>query len=344
MGDVLEKLRARSHARVGTTLKGKYALDALLGIGAMAAVYAATHRNGHRVAVKVLHPNVSAVADIRDRFLREGYIANRVPHEGVVRALDDDVTDGGECFIVMELLEGTTLDRRWEDAAHRLPPAEVIAIADALLDVLEAAHGFGVVHRDIKPENLFVTRQGALKVLDFGIARLADGVSKTASGQVMGTAEYVAPEQAMGRPREIDGRSDLYSVGAMMFALLSGKPVHEARTVTEQLVYAATRPARSVLVVAPTLPAALANVIDTALAFEKDRRWPSARAMQQALREAAAARGSMSDVPPTMPAPSDATGFGPTGTVRIDGPEKGAEDEPPSEARPIPLPLAKKRS
>ena len=182
-GDVLERLRAKAETRVGSTLRGKYTLDGLLGVGAMAAVYSGTHRNGSRVAVKVLHPNISAVGDIRDRFLREGYIANRVPHEGVVRALDDDVTESGECFLVMELLEGTTLDRMWEAAGFKLGVEEVASLADRLLDVLEAAHGVGIVHRDIKPENLFITATGELKVLDFGIARIADGVSKTASGR-----------------------------------------------------------------------------------------------------------------------------------------------------------------
>jgi serine/threonine-protein kinase len=342
-GDVLERLRARAQERVGTTLRGKYSLDSLLGVGAMAAVYAGTHRNGSRVAVKVLHSNVAKVADLRDRFLREGYIANRVPHPGVVRALDDDATEGGECFLVMELLEGSTLDQRWEAAGHQLPVHEVTALADTLLDVLAAAHDAGIVHRDIKPENLFITTAGELKVLDFGIARLADGVSKTASGQVMGTAEYVAPEQAMGKPREVDGRSDLFSVGAMMFALLSGKPVHEGRTVTEQLVYAATRPARSILVLLPHLHSPLARVIDVALEFEKDKRWPTARDMQAAVRAAVTGIPRGSDIPPTLPAPETApgmgparTGFGPTGTVSMP-----ADDAPPSVA--IPLPLAKRR-
>lgn len=338
-GDVLERLRAKAETRVGSTLRGKYTLDGLLGVGAMAAVYSGTHRNGSRVAVKVLHPNISAVGDIRDRFLREGYIANRVPHEGVVRALDDDVTESGECFLVMELLEGTTLDRMWEAAGFKLGVEEVASLADRLLDVLEAAHGVGIVHRDIKPENLFITATGELKVLDFGIARIADGVSKTASGQVMGTAEYVAPEQAMGKPKEIDGRSDLFSVGAMMFALLTGQPVHEGRTATEQLVYAATRQARSIRALLPGLHRPLARVIDAALSFEKDVRWRTAREMQTALRAAMTTLPRSSEIPPTMPAPeTTGAGFGPTGTVMLD---KGPEPAEPSEARPIPL--ARKR-
>src|SRR5262249_12850382 len=150
----------------------KWRLDRLLGVGGMAAVYEATHRNKKRVAVKLLHAEFSQNADLRTRFLREGYAANVIEHPGAVSVLDDDVTDAGAAFLVMELLEGETLDQRWERMAGRLPAAEVFGFADQLLDVLAVAHTKGIVHRDIKPENLFVTREGTLKVLDFGIARV----------------------------------------------------------------------------------------------------------------------------------------------------------------------------
>ena len=158
----------------------------------MAAVYRGSHRNGNRVAVKVLHSSVSNHADLRERFLREGYVANRVDHRGAVRVLDDDIAEDGSVFLVMELLEGHTLDARWERAGRQLPPREVAELTHQLLDVLAAAHDKGIVHRDIKPENLFLTGDGILKVLDFGIARLRDttGVgmaSATRTGSMLGT-------------------------------------------------------------------------------------------------------------------------------------------------------------
>jgi serine/threonine-protein kinase len=169
---------ARARERVGTVLKAKYRLDRVLGAGGMAAVYGATHlRNANRVAVKVLHRELASDEGIKDRFLREGYAANSVEHPGTVRILDDDVADDGSVFLVMDLLEGETLDARWERKGRRLKPTEVGRLVHKILDVLAAAHAKGVVHRDIKPENLFLTRE-RLKVLDFGVARLLEGSAR----------------------------------------------------------------------------------------------------------------------------------------------------------------------
>ncbi len=159
----------RARVRLGTVLQEKWKLDSVLGVGGMAVVYAATHRNGKRVAVKMLHPEFSHDEEVRTRFLQEGYAANTIQHDGAVSVLDDDLAPDGSAFIVMEMLEGETVEQRWERGGQRLPVGDVLWIADQLLDVLVAAHAKSVVHRDIKPENLFVTKTGALKVLDFGI-------------------------------------------------------------------------------------------------------------------------------------------------------------------------------
>jgi eukaryotic-like serine/threonine-protein kinase len=289
----MDSAAAFAEQRVGTTLNGKYRLEQLLGIGGMAAVYRGTHRNGNRVAVKVLHPDVSGQVELRDRFLREGYVANRVDHRGAVRVLDDDTAQDGSVFLVMELLEGETLDARWERAGRRLPHRVVAEWTDQLLDVLATAHEKGIVHRDIKPENLFLTRDGVLKVLDFGIARLRDAtssgaVSMTRTGHMLGTPAYMPPEQMLGRAREIDGQTDVWAVGATMFTLISGRFVHEAESVQEMIVYAGSRHARPISSVAPETPPELTAVIDRALAFEKGTRWPSALGMRQALQTACA--------------------------------------------------------
>lgn len=277
--------------RVGTTLKEKYLLEELLAVGGMAAVYRGRHRNGNRVAVKVLHASVCQQVDMRDRFSREGCVANKVDHHGAVRVLDDDATEDGSVFLVMELLEGETLQKRWDRAGHLLPYREVAEVGIRLLDVLAAAHNQGIVHRDIKPENLFLTHQGTLKVLDFGIARLRDltgmGLaSATGAGHMLGTPAYMPPEQVVGRSEDINGQTDLWATGATMFALISGKHVHEAESVAELLVYAGSKAARPLASVAPNVPHAIASVIDRALAFEKADRWLNAREMQAALRSA----------------------------------------------------------
>jgi len=285
----MSDLETFAQSRVGTTLLGKYRLERLLGVGGMAAVYQATHRVGNRVAVKVLHPHMSINADVRARFLREGYVANRVEHRGAVRVLDDDTAEDGSVFIAMELLLGETLEAFWRRRGDRLPPREVAELAHQLLDVLAAAHEKGIVHRDIKPENLFLTDGGILKVLDFGIARLANAATPqgaTRTGRMLGSPAFMAPEQALGLQRDIDERTDLWSAAATMFTLISGQYVHDAETVEMMLVRAGSRPARSLVTLVPDAPAPIIAVVDRGLEFERTDRWASARAMQAALEVA----------------------------------------------------------
>jgi serine/threonine-protein kinase len=297
-------LRPNIHAaRVGTFVKDKWRLDKLLGVGGMASVYAATHRNGKRVAIKILHDELALDTDVRTRFLREGYLANAVDHEGVVSVVDDDITEEGAIFLVMELLEGETLERRLERKA-RLPVAEALWITGELLDVLAAAHARGILHRDIKPDNVFLTRRGRLKLLDFGIARQNGetlSLSTTQSGATMGTPAYMSPEQARGRWEEVDARSDVWAVGATLFCLLSGRSVHEAATtMNEQLLAAMTSSAPPALSVLPELPPEVAAVLDRALAYRAADRWESANAMHEAIR---AARSALEARRPPTPDP-----------------------------------------
>lgn len=277
----------RAEARIGSVIKDKWRLDRLLGVGGMASVYAATHRNKKRAAVKMLHDEYSNDRGIRERFLREGYLANSVGHRGVVTVDDDDIAEDGAAFIVMELLDGETLDQRWRRKGHQLPLGEVLAVADQVLDALAAAHEQGVVHRDLKPENLFLTRDRVVKLLDFGIGRLKQlqpVPTNTVSGAAMGTPAFMAPEQAKGRWEDVDGQTDLWALGATMFTLLTGQYVHEAQSVNETLALAVARPARLIQSVRPDLPSAAAALIDRSLAFAKAQRFPDARAMQAEVR------------------------------------------------------------
>jgi eukaryotic-like serine/threonine-protein kinase len=299
----------RAHNRVGTVLRGKWRLDRLLGVGGMAAVYSATHRNGARAAIKVLHSELSVRKDVRARFLREGYAANSVDHPGVVRVLDDDTSEDGAVFLVMDLLEGETLEARSIRKGGRLPVPEVLSLGDQVLDVLIAAHARGVIHRDLKPENLFLTNEGRIKVLDFGIARVRELSSQsnaTKSGAIMGTPAFMAPEQARGLWDEVDERTDLWAVGATLYALASGQLVHTGRTGNEQLLSAMTNAAPSLAEVLPFAPKPFVDLVDRAVAFKREDRWPDAASMQTALR---AAYHVIEGGVPSDPAPAvDSTG------------------------------------
>ena len=271
--------------RIGQVLHDKWVIERLVGEGGMAAVYAARHRNGAVVALKILHPEISQREDIRERFLLEARAANRVAHPGVVKVHDDNIAQDGAVFLVMELLEGeTVLDR-----ANRalVDPLELLRWMDEVLDVLAAAHAAGIVHRDLKPDNIFLTTEGRVKVLDFGIARVSDALPRnfrTRTGTALGTGPYMSPEQALGKLGDIDGRSDLFSVGATMFRLTTRRRVHEVDKESDLLMAMATMPAPPIATFAPTLPRGIAAIIDRSLAFLPSRRYPDARTMQADVR------------------------------------------------------------
>ncbi len=273
---------------VGGVLCGKWQIVRQLGMGGMAVVYEASHRNGKRVAIKVLRADFRANKLARSRFLREGYIANRVNHPHVPSVLDDGETGDGDAFLVMDLLVGETLAA--QQKLRAFSAAEVTRIADAVLDVLSAAHERGIVHRDIKPSNVFLTTDGVVKVLDFGIARLReargdhDASTLTQRDSSPGTPAFMAPEQARGHWQDVGACTDIWAVGALMFVLLTGRAVHEGQTSNELLILSATSPAQPVASLRTDLPRELAVIVDRALAFHRALRWPDARAMQAALR------------------------------------------------------------
>lgn len=271
--------------RIGAVIQGKWTVDALLGVGGMASVYAATHRNGTTSALKILHADFAREKAICDRFLREAYVANKVNHPACVGVVDDDMTEDGEPFLVMELLRGETLRDLWVRTGRRMPVRQVLEVIEPVLDCLHACHAIGVIHRDLKPANIFITNQGQTKVLDFGVAQMRDATAeRTAAGTALGTPHYMSPEQAMGLVDQLDGRADLFSVGAMLHALVTGQRINNGRTENEALILAATTPVASVARIAADLPVEVIALIDKSLAWDRRNRYANAREMQQAVR------------------------------------------------------------
>ena len=282
-------------------LNGKWKVDRLLDVGGMGAVYEATHRNGRRAAIKVLHTRFARDPEVRRRFLREGYVANKIDHPSAVAILDDDTAEDGAPYLVMELLEGESLAAWLQRMGGKLPITEVLAVAGQVLEVLEVAHEHGIVHRDLKPANIFVTKSGHAKLLDFGLARIRDGAISlipTAQGVVMGTAGYMAPEQARGTPDQVDARTDLFAVGAVVFRAISGRRIHEKQTAFDMTVAAMKEQAASLATVMPDAGPLLVAAVDKALAFDRNSRWQSATAMFEALR---AAYEELRNRPPPLP-------------------------------------------
>ena len=295
MADDVEIL---SRARIGGVLDEKWTLERLLGVGGMAAVYAARHRNGAKAAVKVLHPHLGRYSEVRERFLREGYAANRVEHPGAVKVLDDDIIasgpDAGTAYIVMELLEGTSLQERLDKGAP-ISELEFLRIAGSVLEVLEAAHARGVVHRDLKPENLFLMRpedgdpsgaRARIKVLDFGLARLLQQQAITTFGLALGTPSFMSPEQASGQSDQIDGRTDLFAIAATGFRVRTGRRIHEGANAVELVRKMGTMAAPRLRTVASDASEPFARVIDRALEFRREDRYASAEAMRRDLERA----------------------------------------------------------
>ncbi|MEO7096361.1 MAG: protein kinase, partial [Polyangiales bacterium] len=248
-------------------------------------VYAAIDAEGRRVCVKLLRSDLARDPIVRGRFLREATIATAIDHRARV-AIDRTVTtDDGLALHVMELVEGEGLDRLWRRLGRRLPARGALRIAHQLLDLLMACHARGVVHCDIKPANLLISSAGDLRVIDFGDAYAPAYASTDLLADVaVGTPSFMAPEQVTG-DTELDARVDVFAVGALLFTLLTGKMLARGRSHDESLFLAATQRAKPLLEVAPDLSPELAAVVDRALSFEREARFPDARSMYAAVEE-----------------------------------------------------------
>ncbi len=268
---------------------GRYVLQRMLGQGGMASVHLAHDTVLDRqVAVKTLHTELGRESSFKERFRREAQAVARLQHTNIVSVFDsgEDVAPDGTTtpYIVMEFVEGRSLKDVLDEQVTTLgamPNEQALKITAAVLAALEASHDQGLVHRDIKPANVMVSTKGVVKVMDFGIARaLQSGVtSMTQTGMVVGTPQYLSPEQALGK--SVDARSDLYSVGCMLFELLSGQLPFDgdsAFSIAYKHVQE-TPPAPSTLnrAVTPGIDA----LVERALRKDPAQRFPTAEAMRE---------------------------------------------------------------
>jgi eukaryotic-like serine/threonine-protein kinase len=301
---------------------GRYETESRLGIGGMAEVLLARDNAlGRRVALKLLAPQLAADPVFVERFRREATAIASLNHPNVIVIYDHGVADG-QPFIAMEYVPGSTL-KELITAGAPFSAAAAVRYASQVLDGLAAAHAVGIVHRDVKPQNLIVRDDGTLKVADFGVARSADETVLTQHGSVIGTADYISPEQARGAPA--GAASDLYSVGVVLFEMLTGRVPFTGElpiAIANQHVGTPPPPIRELN---PAVPPLLARVVDRALSKQPAGRYGSAAEMKAALTAPAA------EPTPTMVAPAAHVPAG--GPTQVMPP-------PPTEVLPAPTRLA----
>jgi len=282
-----------AEALIGAELDGRYRIDALLGSGGMGAVFRGHHRfMDQAVAVKVLRPHLARDPSAVQRFVREARGTLKIASDHAVKVLDFAVTEGGLLYMVLELLEGRTVGAELiSDGA--LAPRRAVRIARQVCAALAAAHKVGLIHRDLKPDNLMLVRRGAdpdhVKVLDFGLAKVMEGTGEqalsmaalTQGGIVFGTPDYMAPEQALGQP--LDGRCDLYALGATLYELVTGEPPYPRDSPLEVLAAHVRDPVPSARARAAAVPVSLDRLIAQCLAKDPAERPATAEALADAL-------------------------------------------------------------
>ena len=277
-----------------TRVAGRYELVRPLGHGAMATVDLAHDVELERpVALKRLAENLARDVDLQRRFVREARLAARLAHPNVVRVFDVGADDDGRPFIAMEYVEGETLA---ELVGRRgpLPPAEAATLGTQMCAGLAAAHAAGLVHRDVKPQNLLLGRDGVLKLGDFGIAAGHEGTQLTLAGTVLGTAGYLAPEQARGE--QVTAAADIYAVGAVLYELVSGEPSRTAGSLAELGSQDGFQPPDLAARV-PYAPRELSAAVTACLSVRPEDRPPSAAALARLLAPVASEADTLS-LPP----------------------------------------------
>jgi eukaryotic-like serine/threonine-protein kinase len=273
VGDVVISQSALGPLDPGTVLGGRYDIVRMLGQGGMGAVYQAYDRELERqVALKLIRSELAANPEILKRFKQELILARQITHKNVIRIFDLGQADGFK-FITMDYIEGEDLQsvlRR----KKKLDPAEAAAIIAQICRALEAAHAEGVIHRDLKPQNIMLDKAGRAYVMDFGIARSTLTPGMTQTGALIGTPDYMSPEQAKGQT--LDARSDIFSVGIIFFEMLAGQNPFSADTTMGKLWKRTSEPARSLADLDKTIPRPLCEIVRRCLEIDAEKRFASA--------------------------------------------------------------------
>ena len=272
---------------IGRTLDGLYRVESLIGTGGMANVYKAVVTGpggpvpeGTVVAVKVLRQELMHDPDLVRRFKNESKAISLLNHPNIVKVYDVSVSETLQ-YIVMEYVDGMTLREYLNERGGKLTSRETVHFISQILKALDHAHRNGVVHRDIKPQNIMLLDNGQLRMMDFGIARVSRAENQLTGGKAMGSVHYISPEQAKGE--ETDRKSDIYSVGVMMYEMLSGRLPFDAEDVVEVALKQISDQPRSLQELAPTVPHGLVEITEKAMAKLPDNRYASAAEMLDAL-------------------------------------------------------------
>src|ERR671930_1247080 len=267
---------------IGTLIGGRYRLEERIGAGGMSTVYRAFDPTLERwVAIKLMHRDISTDPDQLERFRREARAVASLSHPHIVTVIDAGEDDGAP-YIVFEYVPGETLKDRIR-AVGRLPVVEAVAYAIEIGRALECAHSHRLVHRDVKPQNVLIDPDGRAKVTDFGIARSLEAHGLTAPGRVLGTTDYVSPEQALGH--DVTEQSDIYSLGIVLYEMLTGEVPFRADTQVAVAMKHVRDPLPDVQRRRPEISATLASVIERATAKETENRYQTVHEMVHDLEE-----------------------------------------------------------
>jgi eukaryotic-like serine/threonine-protein kinase len=272
---------------------GTYGIVRKVGAGGMGEIYEVSHgRLAGRYAMKVLRPEVAASSEALARFQREAKVTSALQHPNIVQVIDFSTIEDGSPYLVMEFLDGPELDQVMKRSGP-LPMPRVVSYVKQIASGLTAAHEHGVVHRDLKPQNIFVLKvrghdQELIKIVDFGISKInAVTATITSASTVMGTAQYMSPEQARGRIDEIDAKSDQFSLAVIVYEMLTGQTAFQGDNVSSVVYQIVHEEPRALVESNGPIPLPVAAVLKRALAKDKERRFPTVKAFADALEGAA---------------------------------------------------------
>jgi len=344
-----EATRREREALLGQTIAGRYLVRRLVGHGGMGAVYEAEHVGiGKRVAIKFVDPEFAKDERVVARFAREARAMSALESAHIVSVLDAG-SEHGRPYLVMELLRGEDLGARLR-RERKIALADTMHVAAQVLKGLARAHAAGIVHRDLKPDNVFLLRSDTdplfAKIVDFGVSKIerprdrTSPLALTGRGTVLGTPFYMCPEQAQAQP-DIDGRADLYSLGAIVFECLTGRPPHTGETYEQVIVSICMRDAPDLRVLEPSLPSPVAAFVERALARDRALRFTSAERMLAALHDIAPVEKQRVPLDPPSPETWLSAGNAPPSVAtRISGselaPRSTAPEVPRAKAASVP--------